>query len=112
MDVVIATLIYLSHGIPGLIVAGVALIMMLIALVRKDSSLMFFAAMLAIPATYVFGAWAGFLLGVRLLPLFLLVSAFFISKDEMIFAWIFPMPVLGFLAYFLVNVIAADFSGV
>ena len=112
MDVVIATLVMLSRGIPGVVVAGISLILMLLALIRKESGLMVAAAILAIPATYVFGAWAGFLLVVRLLPLFLLASAFFISRDEMIFGWIFPLPVLGFQIYFLVNMVASNFSGV
>lgn len=112
MDVVIATIVYLSRGIPGVVVAGIALILMLLALIRKDSSLMVFAALLALPSTYVFGAWVGFLLVVRLMPIFLLASSFFISKDEMIFAWILPMPVLGFLGYYLVTTIASDFAGV
>jgi len=112
MDLVIDTIIYLSRGIPGVVVGGISVILMLLALIRKDSSLMFFAALLAIPATFVFGGWAGFLLVVRLLPVFLLISAFFISRDEMIFAWIFPMPVLGFLGYYLIITIASDFAGV
>lgn len=112
MDVVIATLVYLSKGIPGVVAAGTAVILMLLALVRKDSSLMLFAALMALPATYVFGAWSGMLLVVRLFPLFLLLSAFFIARDEMVFGWIFPMPVLGFLGYYLVNLIAAGFTGV
>ena len=73
---------------------------------------MLFAALMALPATFVFGSWSGFLLVVRLFPLFLLASAFFISRDEMIFGWIFPMPVLGFLGYFLINAIAGGFAGV
>ena len=59
MDLVIATIVFLSRGIPGVVVAGIALILMLLALIRKDSSLMVFAALLAFPSTYVFGAWVG-----------------------------------------------------
>jgi len=102
----------LSKGVPGIIVAGLALMLMLFALVRRDVNAMVLAALFAIPATYVFGAWAGFLLLVRLLPLFLLASAWAISRDEMIFGWIFPMPVLVFLVYFLVNLVASGFTGV
>lgn len=112
MAVWINALVMLSKGIPGIIVAGLALMLMLFALVRRDANAMALAALFAVPATYVFGAWAGFLLIVRLLPLFLLASAWAISKDEMIFGWIFPMPVLVFLVYFLVNLVASGFVGV
>lgn len=109
MAEVVNMLVLLSRGIPGIVVAGLALILMILALVRKDAGMMVIAAFFALPSTYVFGAWAGFLLAVRLLPLFLLASAFFISRDEPIFAWILPVPVLGFLVYFLVTLVASDF---
>jgi hypothetical protein len=112
MAVVVRLLGLLSDGVVGIVVAGISLILMLLALVRKDAGTMAFAALFAIPATYIFGAWAGLLLVVRLMPLFLFGSAFFISKDEMIFAWILPMPVLVFLVYFLVNLVASGFTGV
>jgi hypothetical protein len=112
MAVVMNMLVMLSNGIPGVVVAGVALILMLVALVRKDVGMMMFAALFAIPSTYVFGSWSGFLLAVRLMPLFLVASAIAISQDEMIFGWILPMPVLAFLIYFLINLVAAGFTGV
>ncbi|NOH02030.1 MAG: hypothetical protein HND47_08735 [Chloroflexi bacterium] len=112
MDILLNVLVTLSRGILGVVVAGIALILMILALVRKDASMMTFAALFAVPSTYVFGAWAGFLLAIRLSPLFLLGSAFFISRDEPIFAWILPVPVFGFLVYFLVTLVAAGFTGV
>ncbi|MBI2332597.1 MAG: hypothetical protein HYU84_10645 [Chloroflexi bacterium] len=112
MAVVVNMLGLLSRGIPGLVVAGLALILMLLALVRKDASLMLLAALFALPSTYIFGAWAGLLLIVRLMPLFLLAAAWAISKDEIVFAWIFPFPVLIFLVYYLVNLVASNFTGV
>ena len=74
MDIVINTLVYLSNGIPGLVVSGLAIILAFLALIRRDDSLMMFAALLALPVTYVTGSWAGVLLVVRLVPLFLLAS--------------------------------------
>lgn len=112
MELVINLLIMLARGIPGVVIGGLALILMILALVRKDASLMLIAALFAVPATYVFGSWAGFLLIIRLLPLFLVASAFFISRDEPIFAWIFPVPVLAFLVYYLVRLVASGFVGV
>ena len=112
MAVVVNMFVLLSNGIPGVVVAGVALILMLLGLIRKDPGMMLIAALFALPATFIFGSWAGFLLVVRLMPLFLLASAFFISRDEMIFGWILPFPVLIFLIYFLVNLVATGFTGV
>lgn len=112
MALIINTLVLLSRGIPGLVVAGVALILMVLGLVRKDSGLMVTAAFLVIPSTFMLGSWVGFLLVVRLMPLFLLASAFFISREDTIFAWLFPIPVLIFLVYYLVNLVAAGFTGV
>ena len=112
MELVLNTIVYLSRGVPGVFVAGACVLLMILALVRKEASYMVFAAFLAIPATYVFGSWSGILLVVRLFPLFLLASAFFISKDEMVFGWIFPTPVLFFLGYYLVTLVATNFAGV
>ena len=115
MDAVISTvlntMVYLSKGIPGLVISGLAIIVTFFALIRKDDSLMVFAALLALPVTYVMGAWVGVLLFVRLMPLFLLASAFFISKNEPVFAWIFPIPTIGYLIYFTFNLVATNFAG-
>lgn len=112
MDLVVYFLVMLARGIPGVVVAGISLILMIFALVRKEPSVMVFAALFALPATYVTGEWAGFLLAVRLMPLLLLGSAFFISRDEPIFAWIFPVPVFGFLVYYIIMLMARGFVGV
>jgi len=111
MDIVINTLVYLSDGIPGLVVSGLAIILAFLALIRRDDSLMMFAALLALPVTYVTGSWAGVLLVVRLMPLFLLASAFFISKSEPVFAWIFPIPTIGYLIYYVFTLVATNFAG-
>ncbi len=111
MDIVINTLVYLSNGIPGLVVSGLAIILAFLALIRRDDSLMMFAALLALPVTYVTGSWAGVLLVVRLMPLFLLASAFFISKSEPVFAWIFPIPTIGYLIYYVFTLVATNFAG-
>jgi hypothetical protein len=111
INIVLNTMVYLSKGIPGLVVSGLAIILAFLALIRKDDSLMIFAALLALPVTYVMGAWVGVLLVVRLMPLFLLASAFFISKSEPVFAWIFPIPSIGYLIYFVFNLVATNFAG-
>lgn len=111
MDVVINTLVYLSNGIPGLVVSGLAIIFAFLALIRKDESMMVVAAFFAFPVTYVAGAWVGMLLVVRLMSVFLLLSAFFISRDEPVFAWIFPIPTLAYLIYFVFSLVATNFGG-
>lgn len=112
MELVNSFLVMLARGIPGVVVGGLSLILMLYALIRRESSVMVFAALFAIPATYVFGSWSGFLLAVRLMPLLLLGSAFFIARDEPIFAWIFPIPVFGFLVYYIILLMARGFVGI
>jgi len=108
MDAVTSSLILLSHGIPGLIVAGVTMILMLLGLIRKDPGLMITASLLLIPFSYSMGSWMGFGLFVRLLPLFSLGSAFAISKDDSVFAWSLPTPAFGYLVYVLFKILAAD----
>jgi hypothetical protein len=107
MDLVTNALIALSNGIPGMVVAGVTMILMLLALIRKDPGLMVAAALLVIPFAFARGAWTGFPLFVRLLPLFSLGSAFFVGKDDPVFAWSLPMPVFGYLIYVLFIILAA-----
>jgi len=107
MELVTSALIALSDGIPGLVIAGVTMILMLLALIKKDPGLMVVAALLIIPFAFVRGAWAGFPLFVRLLPLFPLGSALFIGRDDPIFAWALPMPVFGYLIYVLFRILAA-----
>ena len=106
MDVLTNTMIALSRGIPGLVVAGLTLILMFLALIRKDSGLMIFAVVLTIPFAYV-GAWTGFGLFVRLLPLFLLGSAFAIGKDDPIFSWSLSAPAFGYMVYILFRILVS-----
>ncbi len=112
MDVVINTLIMLSNGTIGLAVAGLTMILMLLALIRKEAGMMVFAALLVIPFAYAHGAWSGFGLFARLLPLFPLGSAFAISQDDSIFAWSLPMPVFGYLIYALFQILTGGFTGI
>ncbi len=112
ISVVVSTLLYLSQGIPALVISGLAVILMILALIRKDPSLMVTAALCTLPVAYAFGAWAGILLVVRLLPLFSLLSAFAISRDEPVFAWLLPIPPFGHLMYFIFRLVATNFSGV
>jgi len=104
-------LIALSMGVPGLVIAGLSLILMLLALIRKEVGLMLAAAFLIIPIAYAMGAWTGLFLFVRLLPIFPLLSAFAISRDETLFAWVLPLPPFGYLVYILFVLIASDFKG-
>ncbi len=106
MDILTNTMIALSRGIPGLVVAGLTLILMFLALIRKDSGLMIFAVVLTIPFAYV-GAWWGFGLFVRLLPLFLLGSAFAIGKDDPIFSWSLSAPTFGYMVYILFRILVS-----
>jgi hypothetical protein len=111
-DILVNLLSVLSHGIPGLVVAGVALILMFFGLIRKESSLMIIAAFLTIPVTYTAGGWNGLLLFVRLMPLSLLISAFAISRDDGVLAWAFSFPSFGALAYFLFNLVLFAYRGI
>jgi hypothetical protein len=104
MDILTDTLIALSRGIPGLVVAGLILILMFLALIRKDSGLMISAAVLTIPFAFA-GAWWGFGLFVRLLPLFLLGSAFAISKDDPVFSWSLSVPSFGYMIYVIFRIL-------
>ena len=108
MDIVLNMLIMLSHGIPGLVVAGVTMILILLGLIRKDAGMMIFAAFLFIPFAYSMGAWGGFLLLVRLMPLFLLASAVAIGRDEPLLAWVLPVIPAAYLIYTLFNIIVSD----
>jgi hypothetical protein len=112
MVIITNTLILLAHGVPGLVVAGITMILMLLGLIRKDMALMFFAAFLLIPFSYTYGGWSGFRLFVRLLMLFPLGSAFAIGKGDAIFAWSLPMPVFGYLIYLLFKILSSGFVGV
>ncbi|MDP1547812.1 MAG: hypothetical protein Q8L87_17530 [Anaerolineales bacterium] len=111
MDIILNTLFMLSEGISGLVVAGLAVILMMLALVRGESGLMVFAAMLTIPSAYVLGSWSGVLLFVRLIPIFSLLSAFSISQEDPIFMWGFAIPPFLFLGYFIFNLVTFSFRG-
>jgi hypothetical protein len=109
MDILSGMLIMLSNGIPGLIFAGVAMILILLALIRKEPNLMVIAAVLFIPFAYTMGTWTDLRLFVRLMPLFLLGSAFAISRSEPLLAWVLPLPAAAYLIYILFSIIASDF---
>jgi hypothetical protein len=111
MSVLIDTLIVLSRGTPGLVVAALVMFFMLLALIRRETGLMMIAALLIIPFAYTMGAWGGSLLFVRLLPIFPLLSAFAISRDETLLAWIFPFFPFIYLVYVVFIFIASDFRG-
>jgi hypothetical protein len=106
MEILTNTMIALSRGIPGLVVAGITLIVMFLALIRKDSGMMILAAVLTIPFACV-GAWTGFGLFVRLLPLFSLGSAFAIGRDDPIFSWSLSVPTFGYMVYILFRILVS-----
>jgi hypothetical protein len=110
MDIVLDTFLYISQGIPGLVITGLTIILAFLALIRRDDSLMLTAALLSVPVTYVEGSWAGLLLVVRIMPLFLLLSALAINKNEPVFAWILPIPTIGYLIYFAFSLVASNFG--
>lgn len=92
-SILIGMITTLSEGTTGLFVSMLAVLLMFIALIKKDEAswLMVIAALLTVPSTYMLGAWTGVLLMVRLMPLLQLISAYAISKDEMLFAWFFSI---------------------
>jgi hypothetical protein len=98
-----------SEGVPGVVLAGMAIILMIIALVIQNSSLMLIAAIFTFPFTYTMGSSRGIYLAVRLLPLLQLVSAYCISKREMLIAIITPILPFFVLAANLLKVIVAQF---
>ncbi|HNN14527.1 MAG TPA: hypothetical protein PKL78_13290 [Anaerolineales bacterium] len=112
MDLVLSTLGMLAQGVTGVVLAGITVILIILALVRKETGLMVIAALLTVPFAYLWGAWGGFLLAVRLLPLFPLLSAVAINSEEPIFAWILPMPAVAFLLYFVFNSVVTGFNGI
>jgi hypothetical protein len=109
MEVVTTILTELSKGVPGLIVASLTLICMLLALIRKDAGLMVTAAFLFLPFSYAIGAWSGLLIIVRLMPIFPLLAAFAISRDETLLAWVLPLLPFGYLVYLLFSLIFSNF---
>jgi len=112
MNIVLGTLASLSQGVVGIIVGGLSVIFIMLGLLRKDAALVLIAALLTIPITYFAGGWAGLPLLVRLLPLFVFVSAYLVNIDEMILAWVFPAPTFGYIIYILFNILVSDFRGI
>lgn len=102
----------LSTGIPGFVVGGLALTLILLALIRRDTTMMIIAAFLLVPLAYTLGAWWGLLVVVRLMPLFPLLSVIAISREDTLLAWLLPLPSVGYLVYYLFRLVASDFSGV
>jgi len=98
----------MSDGVPGVVFAGVAIIIMFIGLVMQQSSLMMIAAILTFPFTYTMGGGSGIFLAIRFLPLLQLGSAFAISKKEMMIAWVAPIIPFLLLVSFLFKVIVAQ----
>mgnify|MGYP001312194856 CR=1 FL=1 len=106
LTILIESLITLSKGNLGIFVAGLALLLMFIGLIRaEDPWLMVIAAILSIPSTYIMGGPSGSMLVIRFLPLLQFISAFAISKNEMLFAWFFSIPAFGMLIYFIIRII-------
>ena len=98
-----------SHDVPGVVLAGVAIVLMIIALVIQNSALMVIAAILTFPFTYTMSSWKGIFIAVRLLPLLQLLSAYCISKKEMLIAWVAPILPFFVLVANLLRVVVAQF---
>ena len=111
MDTVIGILDMLSGGITGVAVAGVTMILMALALIRHESWIMVLAAILLIPVAYAAGAWSGFLIAVRLMPVLLLLAALAIDQDEVLFSWLLPLFPFGYLGYYIFNLLVSNFRG-
>jgi len=86
----------------------VAIILTVLALIRKDAGLMVAAVFLLVPFAFARGSWSGFPLFVRLLPLFPLGSSIFISRDDPIFSWSLAVPVWGYLVYILFKILSGS----
>ncbi len=99
----------LSQGSIGVVVAGLAIVLMIIALVMQEPLPMVLAAICTIPFTYTSGGWSGILLAVRLLPLLLFGSAYAIDKREMLIAWVLPILPFILVLSFLIKIVAANF---
>jgi hypothetical protein len=112
MDVVTNTLVFLAYGIPGMVVAGLAMVLMLFALIKKDAGWMFFAAILLIPFAYTRGGVTAFGWAVRSLPILLMGSAFAISKDDPIFSWALSLLPFIYLIYVLFLILSSGFTGI
>ncbi len=113
-DALISVLEALSQGGIGVFVSGLALIFMVFALIKMNSSWMIAAAFLTVPSTYMAGDWSGALLLVRLLPLTQLLAAYGIDKEESLIAWTLSMPTLLILAYslFVITTSQAGFRAI
>ncbi|MCB0102402.1 MAG: hypothetical protein H6635_03115 [Anaerolineales bacterium] len=108
MSVVTNTIYTLAYGISGVAVTGIAMMLILLALVRKDPSMMFFGALFSIPATFVSGSWADWGgIFMRLMPLFPALGAYAVAQDDTVFSWVLAAPVLGYLIFYLFKLILA-----
>lgn len=105
-------MVSLSTGIPGFVVGGLTLTLILLALIRRDTLMMIAAAFLLVPMAYTLGTWSGLFMVVRLMPLFPLLSAVAISREDSLLAWLLPLPSVGYLIYYLFRLVASDFRGV
>lgn len=111
MDTLINSFYILSEGTTGVAMAGMIIIVAALALIRNEPGLMALAAVLLVPMAYVAGAWTGFLLAIRLMPLFLLFAALAIANEEPIFSWALPLFPFGYLIYYIFNLLLSSFSG-
>ncbi|HRQ23962.1 MAG TPA: hypothetical protein PLF42_11105 [Anaerolineales bacterium] len=111
MDSLINSFYILSEGTTGVAMAGIIIIVAVLALIRNEPGMMVLAALLLVPIAYVAGAWTGFLLVIRLMPIFLLLAALAIANDEPVFSWSLPLFPFGYLIYFIFNLLLSSFPG-
>lgn len=112
MDIVTYTLNFLAYGIPGMVVAGLAMVLMLYALIKREAGWMVFAAILLIPFAYTRGGITVFGWVVRSLPILLMGSAFAISKEDPIFSWALSLLPFIYLIYVLFLILSSGFTGI
>jgi hypothetical protein len=111
LNIVVDTIVMLGRGIPGLVTAGLAAMLVLLALVRREPGMMVLAVLLCIPSirfqlmdwlpvVYPFAAAFPF------------IVAYAIGQDDPIFMWGLAIPPFLFLAYFVFNLVVKNFAGV
>jgi hypothetical protein len=89
-------------------VAIASLLASLTGLIRRRYQLLLIGAVLIIPSSYYLSGAPGSYRLPFLLPLFALVSAYAVNQKKMLAAWLFFLPVLLAVAFFLLLFIYAQ----
>jgi hypothetical protein len=105
------TMAALSSGAIGVTIAGLTIVLMIVALVRQEPWVMMLAGLCTIPYTYTLGSWQGIQLAIRLMPLLVFGSAYAIGRREMLIAWILPILPLVIVLSFVLRIVASQIIG-